>query len=191
MKPSGIGVTSYVLALTSSELGSRSALEFPALNTFAVIEFMCLHCIYNCCRQVEAFATLTGALLSAFIGVVNIKGCLNIVPMGKSHFVLLSFHPVRHVILPASLRKKRIEDEYLLFGRPSAVGIAPFQNFRVILFFFRFRNERRVVDAKKATQPTIEAMSAVVVGGQLSLGVQPNLIQHAPKENQTSHRFAI
>lgn len=54
MKPSGIGVTSYVFALTSSELGSRRALEFPALKTLAVIAFMYLQCIYRRGRQVEA-----------------------------------------------------------------------------------------------------------------------------------------
>jgi len=47
--PSGVGVTSNDFAVTSSERGSRSALEFPALKTFAVI--MLLRCIYETLRS--------------------------------------------------------------------------------------------------------------------------------------------
>lgn len=47
MNPSGMGVTSYVVAVTSSVRGNRRALEFPALKTLAVIALMCLQCIYT------------------------------------------------------------------------------------------------------------------------------------------------
>lgn len=47
--PSGVGVTSNDFAVTPSERGSRSALEFPALKTFAVI--MLLRCIYTSLRS--------------------------------------------------------------------------------------------------------------------------------------------
>jgi hypothetical protein len=39
-KPPGVGVTIYERARTPMLLGKRSALEFPALKTFAVIMLM-------------------------------------------------------------------------------------------------------------------------------------------------------
>lgn len=55
MKPSGTGVTSYILALTSSELGNRKALEFPTLKILAVIALMQLCWFYAPDLQAEAF----------------------------------------------------------------------------------------------------------------------------------------
>ena len=39
-KPPGVSVTIYERARTPMQLGKRSALEFPALKTFAVIMLM-------------------------------------------------------------------------------------------------------------------------------------------------------
>src|SRR5580700_11329271 len=91
------------------------------------------------------------------------------------------------VVAPTSFDDKRIPHHYLLLIREISSLEAPSQKFLVGSAFQCLGCQSIVVDAPKPAEPRIKTGGIgkphIVAGGQHTLGMEPDFVQHASKEN--------
>jgi hypothetical protein len=129
--------------------------------------------------------------LSAFVRIVEVEKGPDIFATGQTHLSLEFVQLGRGLVAPSSLRKKGIEDDDLLVAGTTTAEKAPIENLRVILFFEGLFHDGFIRDMKESANARVESGAAIVVSGELPLGVKADLVEHAAKENQAADSFAI
>src|SRR5438477_10358556 len=130
------------------------------------------------------FTHLTHSIL--FICFVKVKECLNIGAILKA---ALAFHLLEgfgKTVAPAALGEEGIEHENVFFVWPAAVFKAPFENFFVGAAVESPFDDFGVFDLKKAADARIGASTVFVIGWELALGVQANLVEHPSEEDDAA-----
>src|SRR5437867_8291478 len=119
------------------------------------------------------------------IRLVKVKKRLIVCPIREPTLPLHLLQFVRLVIPPPALGQKRVEDEKLFVVRPAALCKTPLQNLLILRPRQHALHHRRIFHLQKPANPRIGSGPASIVPRQLSLRVEPYLIQHPPEENQS------
>ena len=104
----------------------------------------------------------------------------------------LAFHLLERfgeTVAPATLCQERIEHENVFFVRPAAMFEAPLENFFIGAAVERLFDDGRIFDLKKSAHARVCSRAVLVIGRQLSLRMQTNLVQHPTKEDDATDLF--
>jgi hypothetical protein len=131
---------------------------------------------------------------TAFFCIMQVDVGLDIVAVCKAGPLFFDNQTGSAVVAPTSFDDKRIPHQYLLLIREISARKAPSQKFLVCSAFQCFGCQSIVVDSPKPAEPCIKAReigkTQIVAGGQHALGMEPDFVQHASKENDAA-RFDV
>jgi len=107
----------------------------------------------------------------------------------KASLALHLFEGFGKTVAPAALGQEGIEHEDVFFVWPAAVLKAPFENFLIRPAFDSPFCDFGIFDVKKSAHSSVRSGAVFVIGWQLVLGVQPDLVQHPSKEDDAADLF--
>jgi hypothetical protein len=132
-------------------------------------------------------ALLTEFRSTTFVCIMQVDVGLDIVAVCEAIQLFFDDQTGSAVVAPTSFDDKRIPHQYLLIIREISALKAPSQKFLVCSAFQCFGCQSIVVGVPKPAEPCIKAREIgkpqIVAGWQHALGMEPDFVQHAGKEN--------
>jgi len=125
--------------------------------------------------------------LFCFVCLVEIEKRLDVGSVAKSPVALHLLKLFGLVVAPAALAEKGVEDKDFLLIRPPAIGKTPFQKLFIGSARQRSLGYGWIFDIQESADSSVRAGAVLIIRGQLSPGMQPNLIQHPSKENEAAN----
>src|SRR5262249_1592784 len=141
-----------------------------------------LVCLYPC-----PSVCICGSAVVRFIGFMEIEKGLDVGAARKAAVTLHLLKFLGLVVAPAALAQKGIEDENFLVIGAASFSKTPLQDFFVSSPGKGSLNHGWIFDVQEPADTQVRAGAVFVVWRQLALGVQPEFVQHSPKEDESTN----